>query len=194
MGGPGSERAGLARLGKRRAQGAARPRPGRGGRGCHRHAHRSARRHGSRLQRDPRHLRRGRPAPETRSKTSASPTPAPASASSRSPSTKTSRKADIPRRRRAHAARGNHRCFRRPGVLPSLPAPFVVKPPREGSSVGVHIVQDAGGCRRRAWRMPRNMATTSSSRNSSKARNSPSAFSTTRRLPIVHIAPPRRRL
>ena len=26
--------------------------------------------------------------------------------------------------------------------LPSLPAPFVVKPPREGSSVGVHIVRD----------------------------------------------------
>jgi D-alanine-D-alanine ligase len=28
-------------------------------------------------------------------------------------------------------------------VLPSLAAPFVVKPPREGSSVGVHIVRDA---------------------------------------------------
>lgn len=27
-------------------------------------------------------------------------------------------------------------------VLPSFPAPFVVKPPREGSSVGVHIVRD----------------------------------------------------
>src|SRR5690606_2842444 len=26
--------------------------------------------------------------------------------------------------------------------LPSFPAPFVVKPPREGSSVGVHIVRD----------------------------------------------------
>lgn len=29
------------------------------------------------------------------------------------------------------------------GSLPSLPLPFVVKPPREGSSVGVHIVTDA---------------------------------------------------
>ena len=28
------------------------------------------------------------------------------------------------------------------GSAPSLPLPFVVKPPREGSSVGVHIVQD----------------------------------------------------
>ncbi|MDD5199815.1 MAG: D-alanine--D-alanine ligase [Terrimicrobiaceae bacterium] len=28
------------------------------------------------------------------------------------------------------------------GDAPSLPLPFVVKPPREGSSVGVHIVQD----------------------------------------------------
>lgn len=29
--------------------------------------------------------------------------------------------------------------------LPSFPAPFVVKPPREGSSVGVHIVREASG-------------------------------------------------
>ncbi len=29
--------------------------------------------------------------------------------------------------------------------LPSFPAPFVVKPPREGSSVGVHIVKDQAG-------------------------------------------------
>ena len=29
--------------------------------------------------------------------------------------------------------------------LPSFPAPFVVKPPREGSSVGVHIVHDQAG-------------------------------------------------
>ena len=29
--------------------------------------------------------------------------------------------------------------------LPSFPAPFVVKPPREGSSVGVHIVRDQAG-------------------------------------------------
>jgi D-alanine-D-alanine ligase len=28
------------------------------------------------------------------------------------------------------------------GSAPSIPLPFVVKPPREGSSVGVHIVQD----------------------------------------------------
>jgi D-alanine-D-alanine ligase len=28
-------------------------------------------------------------------------------------------------------------------VLPALPVPFVVKPPREGSSVGVHIVREA---------------------------------------------------
>lgn len=28
--------------------------------------------------------------------------------------------------------------------LPEMPLPFVVKPPREGSSVGVHIVRDAG--------------------------------------------------
>jgi D-alanine-D-alanine ligase len=31
------------------------------------------------------------------------------------------------------------------GSAPSLPLPFVVKPPREGSSVGVHIVQDTVG-------------------------------------------------
>jgi D-alanine-D-alanine ligase len=31
------------------------------------------------------------------------------------------------------------------GFAPSLPLPFVVKPPREGSSVGVHIVQDTVG-------------------------------------------------
>ncbi len=31
------------------------------------------------------------------------------------------------------------------GSAPSLPLPFVVKPPREGSSVGVHIVQDTIG-------------------------------------------------
>lgn len=29
--------------------------------------------------------------------------------------------------------------------LPSFPVPFVVKPPREGSSVGVHVVKDAAG-------------------------------------------------
>jgi D-alanine-D-alanine ligase len=29
--------------------------------------------------------------------------------------------------------------------VPSFPAPFVVKPPREGSSVGVHIVRDDAG-------------------------------------------------
>jgi D-alanine-D-alanine ligase len=29
--------------------------------------------------------------------------------------------------------------------LPTFPAPFVVKPPREGSSVGVHIVRDQAG-------------------------------------------------
>jgi D-alanine-D-alanine ligase len=33
----------------------------------------------------------------------------------------------------------------RKGSAPSLPLPFVVKPPREGSSVGVHIVQDTVG-------------------------------------------------
>lgn len=31
------------------------------------------------------------------------------------------------------------------GSAPSLPLPFVVKPPREGSSVGVHIVHDTVG-------------------------------------------------
>lgn len=31
--------------------------------------------------------------------------------------------------------------------LPGMPPPFVVKPPREGSSVGVHIVRDAGEAR-----------------------------------------------
>jgi len=31
------------------------------------------------------------------------------------------------------------------GDAPTLPLPFVVKPPREGSSVGVHIVTDADG-------------------------------------------------
>jgi D-alanine-D-alanine ligase len=30
-----------------------------------------------------------------------------------------------------------------PGATPSLPLPLVIKPPREGSSVGVHIVKDA---------------------------------------------------
>lgn len=30
-----------------------------------------------------------------------------------------------------------------PGATPSLPLPLVIKPPREGSSVGVHIVRDA---------------------------------------------------
>ena len=32
-------------------------------------------------------------------------------------------------------------------VLPGMAPPFVVKPPREGSSVGVHIVREAGGAR-----------------------------------------------
>jgi len=31
-----------------------------------------------------------------------------------------------------------------PGAAPGLPLPLVVKPPREGSSVGVHIVKDPG--------------------------------------------------
>lgn len=32
----------------------------------------------------------------------------------------------------------------KPGELPSLPLPYVVKPTREGSSVGVHIVREQG--------------------------------------------------
>ena len=30
----------------------------------------------------------------------------------------------------------------KPGELPSMPLPYVIKPPREGSSVGVHIIHD----------------------------------------------------
>ena len=114
MGGPGSERAGLARLRESRAQGAARPRPRCGAGRCHRHADRSARRHGSRLQRDPRHLRRGRPAPgqslEDAGRALHRRRRATAAAS---PSTRTSRRphfvaAGVPTPRV-----GNHRCFRR---------------------------------------------------------------------------------
>ena len=141
MGGPGSERqvslaSGNAVLKALRGLGLDAE-----ARGCHRHHDRSAARHRSRVQRDPRHLRRGRHNSRRRSNVWASPTPVPACDSSRTAFDKNLAKAAFvaagvptPRAEIIDVSDGPR--------LPSFAAPFVVKPPREGSSVGVHIVRD----------------------------------------------------
>ena len=124
---------------------------------------RRARRHRGRLQRHPRHLRRRRP----------------------DPAHPRSARRSLHRRRRRRQRAGDRQdrdqealswsaaCRRRAfeilrdGAEPTLPLPFVVKAPREGSSVGVYIVREAGEGRRDAARGARSSAASCSSSSTS---------------------------
>jgi hypothetical protein len=184
---PGFRAAGFAGFRKRRAQGAAKPRAGRRRRGCHRHHHRPPARHRARVQRDPRHLRRGRPAPGALEDIGVPYTGAGVEAAAW-PSTRTSPRPpssppECPRRaRKSSMFPPARRC-------PSFPAPFVVKPPREGSSVGVNIVKDPGESRSRDGRR-REVRQRHPRRGIHRGMELTVGILDDEALPIVHIIPP----